>query len=395
MITLRVLALVGLSALAGTAAGAQSVAALPAGAVLPVGAATPGVAAVAAALPVGPVALGGILSDIFGLSVGLDRLEAHVKKNSFGFGEDFKRWGSAIYMTLFALQFLLIGATMLIRGPFALGSTNATAFGPFANFFFFLIAGAFGYLLVSNSYYLIGSGPDDPDAVAGGWLPWFFNLFEDAGKATGCDSTGDVFGVVDPCNADKLAAIGMRMSGVIMALAPSGGTGGGSTVNRLFSAAGASSGVFGAFSVLAIQMSITRIAFQLAIVTAPFFLATIIFKPISGIATGFINFVLYLGVKLFVLYLVAGLASFLAIEWLEATGLMVLTALASGIPGIGDVIGSASKIFSFNMSVLTMSLLFLGLTLYLPTKIAGQISGALHLDLNALLFRGELPVQMD
>ena len=99
--------------------------------------------------------------------------------------------------------------------------------------------------------------------------------------------------------------------------------------------------------------------------------------------------------KLFVLYLVAGLASYLAAEWIEATILMVTMAAATGLPVVGGAIGMASKIFSFNMSVLTMSLLFLGLTLYLPTKIASAVSGAFHLDLNGLLFRGELPIQMD
>lgn len=345
------------------------------------------VPAVAAALPVG-----GIFSEIFGLSVGLDDLEEHVRDTSVGFGEDFKRWGNTLYASLFLLQFLLIGATMVIRGPFALTSQRpVSALGPFANFFFFLVAGAFGYLLVSNSYYPV-SGADG--VRAGGWLPWFFDVFTEAGKATGCDNSGSVLGV-NPCDSDKLAAIGMKMSGIIQAISPSSGNSSDSTVNRVFSAAGASSGVFSAFSVLAIQMSITRIAFQIAIVTAPFFLATLIFRPISGISTGFISFVVYLGVKLFVLYLVAGLASYLAAEWIEATILMVTMAAATGLPVVGGAIGMASKIFSFNMSVLTMSLLFLGLTLYLPTKIASTVSGAFHLDLNGLLFRGELPIQMD
>lgn len=355
----------------------------------PVGSAGAQPAPVATLVVAAPL-VAGIFDTVFGLSAGLDDLETHVREQSIGYGPQFRTWGNALYTSLFLLQFLLIGATMVIRGPFALTSARpVNALGPFANFFFFLIAGAFGYLLVSNSYYPVGSGDE---ARFGGWMPWFFDVFTEAGQATGC-SDNEVLGIFDPCSPDRLAGIGAKVSGLITAFSTRGG-GSESISNRLFSTIGASSGVFGAFSVLAIQLSITRIAFYLTIVTAPFFLATLIFKPISGIATGFISFVVYLGVRLFVLYLVAGLAAYIASEWLDSLIRDLLIQAATGAVGLpsGSV---ANQIFSTNMSVLTVSLLFLGLTIYLPSRIASSISGAFRLDLNALLFRGELPIQID
>ncbi len=330
----------------------------------------------------------GFFDSVFSLSVGLADLEEHVQERGERFGVDFKRWGNALYTSLFLLQFLLIGATMLVRGPFALASNRpGSAFGPFANFFFFLVAGALGYLFVAYSYYpLAGSG--EP----GGWVMWFYDLFTQAGRTTGCDDGPRVLGLADPCSPDQLASLGAKVSGLILALSQKSG-GESTVVNKVFTAAGASTGVFGAFSVLAIQLSITRIAFQLAIVSAPLFLATLIFKPISGIATGFISFVLYLGVRLFVLYLIAGLAAYIAGQWLQTIITAMLIAAATS--SMGALGGAAAKVFSTNLTVLTMSLLFLGLTLYLPSRIAGSVSGAFRLDLNALLFQGELPIQMD
>lgn len=332
-----------------------------------------------------------IISNPFELSVGLGDLEDHVQERGKPMGLRFKQWGNFVYTTFFLLQFLLIGATMLVRGPFALASTRpGSAFGPFANFFFFLVAGALGYLFVAYSYY-----PIDGTDVPGGWVAWFFDFFRETGEEAGCRG-GKVLLIANPCKPDELASIGAKLSNIILAFTPK--TGGAATFSsRAYTAASASTGVFGAFSVLAIQLAITRIAFQLAIVTAPLFLATLIFKPISGIANGFVSFVLYLGVRLFVLYLIAGIATYIAGKWFEnmAGELLRAFAISQSPVGAQDILTRVSSAFSNNIEVLTMSLLLLGLTLYLPSKIAEKISSGFRLDLNALLFQGELPIQID
>ncbi len=143
---------------------------------------------------------------------------------------------------------------------------------------------------------------------------------------------------------------------------------------------------------LAIQLTLVKAAFMLCIVTAPMFLSVIVFQPLSGIANGFISFIVYLGVKLFILKMVAGVASFVAGQWLEAIMVQFIgNMLTSLIFGTGIDTGS---LFGFNLSVLTSSLLFLSLTLYLPTKVAGMVSQRLTLDLNGILFRGEFPIQI-
>lgn len=363
-------------AIGATAAAAQGV---PARSLISVPAALAG--------PLGLQIPGG-LGGLFDLSVGIDRISDHVDDLVMEFEDQFSDWANTLYASLFLLQFLLIGATMVVRGPFALTSARpVSALGPFANFFFFLIAGAFGYLLVANSFYMDGDNYR-------GWVPWLYDFFSEAGYATGCEGTDDP-GIgpltFDKCSPDELASVGMRLSGVMMALAQNGSSPQ-NGINTLVNTFGASTGVFSAFSVLAIQMALTQIAFKLAIVAAPLFLATLIFRPISGISTGFLTFVLYLGVKLAVLYLVAGLASFVADEWLRAMAYTVLLSLATGGASSGP---GAAGLFSYHLSVLTVSMLLLGLTLYLPARIAGSVTGAFRLDLNALLFRGELPIQTD
>lgn len=346
-------------------------------------------AAPATAAPVLPV--GGVLDSMFDFSSGIDDLSDHVDGMILSFEGYFRNAAQWLYVMLFMLQFLLIGATMVVRGPFALTSIRpVNALGPAANFFFFLIAGAFGYLLVDQSFYTVG-------VEAHGWVPWLYDLFREAGDATGCDMTDEpwfLLGLGDKCEPETLASVAMRISGAILAATEFTGSQSSNLLRSVGGALGPSAGVFGAFSVLAIQIALTQIAFKLAIVTAPLFLATLIFKPISGISTGYLNFVLYLGVKLAVLYLVAGLAAFAAEEWLTQMVLATVASIATGATG-STLARSVSETFSFHLSMLTISMLLLGLTIYLPARIASSVSGHFNLDLNALLFRGELPIQMD
>ncbi|MEM1057591.1 MAG: type IV secretion system protein [Myxococcota bacterium] len=317
---------------------------------------------------------------------GLSDIVSEVETIANGFRNDFQNWGQSFYVLLFALQFLLLGATMVVKGPFAIATYRPIhALNPFANFFFFLLAGTLGYLFVANGH---------------GFAQWVFNWFEAAGEATGC--TRDIsllITSVDACDADGLARIGMQLSGIMLAFTEAAGNSGSNPISWIANSAGASTAVFSAFSVISIQLTITEAAFVLAVVTAPLFLSTIVAQPVSGIATGYLSFVMYLGVKLFVLKLVAGLMTIVADAWFDAilTQILgdVLSGLAGSLFGVGGGGGfEIGALFGFNLSLITTSLLFISLALYLPTKLAGMASQRLNLDLNGILFRGDFPVQI-
>ena len=353
------------------------VAATPASTAAPVLAAP--TAAAASPLPV----VGQILPSLFG-TPGLGQILDHVEDTANLYRDDFMAWGSRLYVAFFVLQFLLLGITMVVKGPFAIATYRPIhALNPFANFFFFLLAGTLGFMFITNSAYINAAG--DPS----GWVQWIYDWFSEAGDRTGCTRTVLVF---DACDAPQISWLGMRLSGLIAVVAEASGNSSNNPINSALGAGGASTSVFAAFAALAIQLTLVEAAFILCIVTAPLFLSVVVFRPFSGIATGFISFIAYVGVKLFVLKLVAGMAGFVAEAWLTS----ILTNIISGMivgAAFGGSIGIGS-FFSFSLTIITASLLFLSLTMYLPTKIAGMVSQRLNLDINGILFRGEFPVQI-
>ncbi len=131
---------------------------------------------------------------------------------------------------------------------------------------------------------------------------------------------------------------------------------------------------------------------MLAIVTAPLFLSVIVFRPLSGLADGFINFVIYIGVKLFILKLVAGIAGFVGEAWLNSILTWFVSNMIVGASTGGGI--ELGSFYGFNLTIITASLLFLSLTMYLPTKVAWMVSQRVNLDLNGILFRGEFPIQI-
>lgn len=354
-----------------------------AGAVPPEAAAAPlpasgTVVATASATPVALPVLA--LPSLFG-SPGLNNIRDHVADMARDYRADFMQWGTTFYVFFFVIQFLLLGITMVVKGPFAIASYRPIhALNPFANFFFFLLAGTLGFLLVSNSVVITSATSET------GWMPWLYDWFSELGEETGCTETY-AFGLGNPCSEEQLAWIGMRISGLMLAIADLAGLSDDNQVSWLVNSSSSMS-VTAAFSALAIQLTLIKIAFILTIVSAPIFLSTIVFKPFSGIADGFVSFVIYLGVKLFILKLVAGIAGYVAAEWFQALATdILLRFLVGGTFSTGDM-------FGFNLTVLTTSLLFLSLILYLPTKVAGMVSQRMNIDLNGILFRGEFPVQI-
>ena len=336
----------------------------------------------------------GIEFNFFGGGTGVGQILEEIQLMAEGYEDRFQAWGEWLYVIFFGVQFILMGATMLIKGPFAIATYRPIhALNPFANLFFFLVSGTLGFLFIANasSATVVGG-----DVVFGGWTNWLYELFGEMGRETACADQTIAFGIGNPCDEGAMAWIGMRLSGILLVLADSGGTSDANPVTWISGAAGASTAAFAAFTLIAIQLVLTKAAFALAMVAAPLFLATIIFQPMSGIATGYISFIAYLGVRLFILQLVAGLASIVADQWLGSILMSTLSSVLSG--QIGGMLGGgtlgidAGQLFGFNASVIAASLLFVSLTVYFPTKVAGMVSQRLNLDINAILFRGELPV---
>ena len=315
---------------------------------------------------------------------GLDSFRDNAYSTMRSYRADFMQWGTTFYVLFFVLQFLLLGITMVVKGPFAIATHRPIhALNPFANFFFFLLAGTLGFMIVSNSVTV------EPDGTESGWVPWVYDWFSETGELTGCDES--YLYILDPCNEETIAWVGTQMSGVLALVASKSGQSEDNKADWFLSQKGAMTSVFASTTVLAIQMILVKIAFIIAIVSAPLFLSTIVFKPFAGIANGYISFIAYLGVKLMVLQLIAGLLGHVAEQWLATligtVAISYLTSLIPGSPGL-----SIGDMFSFNMSILIMSMLFLSLTLYLPTKLAGMVSQRMNIDLNGILFRGEFPV---
>ena len=334
----------------------------------------------------------GISFNFFG-GTGVGDILVEIERMAASYQNRFQMWGEGFYVILFGVQFILLGATMLIKGPFAIATYRPIhALNPFANLFFFLVAGTLGFLFVANASSVTTVGGN---VVFGGWVNWFYELFGEAGRETACADQAILFGMGDPCDEGTMSWIGMRLSGILLVLSDSNGATSASPVTWVASAGGAATAAFAAFTLIAIQLVLTKAAFALAIVTAPLFLATIIFQPMSGIATGYISFISYLGVRLFILQLVAGLATIVAEAWLESVLMNMLSNVlgrAVGFFGGNPLAVDAGQLFGFNASVIAASFLFISLTVYFPTKIAGMVSQRMNLDINGILFRGELPV---
>ncbi len=324
-------------------------------------------AAVAVALPVAA------LPNLFG-APGLNKILKHIEDTADDYRKDLRAAGTYIYVLFFVLQFFLLGITMVVKGPFAIATYRPIhPLNPFANFFFFLLAGTLGFLLVSNP----------------GWIDWLYNWFNEAGESTGCTKK---IGPIGACDAEALNWIGMRMSGIIAVIAESSGNSPENPINWLAGAGGASTTVFAAFTAISIQLTLVKAAFILCIVAAPLFLSVIVFRPLSGIADGFVQFIVYLGVKLFILKLVAGMAGFVGQAWLDSILAWFVTNLIISLAKGGAL--EMGSMYGFNLTIITASLLFLSLTMYLPTKVAGMVSQRVSVDLNGILFRGEFPIQI-
>ena len=309
-----------------------------------------------------------------------DAIKGYVADRADAFAGKFREWGRELYILLFALQFVLIGLNLVIRGPFALATSRSIhPLNPFSNLIFFYFAGIVGYLFV---YY---AGPNEETA---GWVGWFFTLFKDTGEEVGCSDPG---GLIDSffnaCDPGVLMDIGTRIAGAIMVFSDATGLDSNDPFSWLLQGLGSTTVIFAAYSILAVQLALTESAFILMTAAAPLFIATLVFRPLSGISSGFLKLMVYLSVKIFILYLVAGVAGFIGNAWVEGfiKNLIIQLIFSGGAPEVGDLL-------SANFSMTATALFLIALTLYLPARVAGFVAGSLNFDLHAMLFNDQSPI---
>lgn len=335
--------------------------------------------------------VGSLISDLLGLP-NLADLVNDIKGESLGWIGDFRDWASGLYVALFALQFFWIGVHLFVRGPFAITQRPTLHyFGAPAQFLYFCIAGVIGALLVDSSIYV-----DPVDGIElynhgttyGGWVPWLFGLFDEAGSRLGCGGTvsTSLTLVGNPCDPNTTMWVAMQLSTLLMLGAETTGAEAG-PMQWITQAIGGGGLTYAAFVALGVQIALTQAVFYLTVVAAPLFLATLIYRPLSGLSTGFLNFMVYLGVKLFVLYLVAGVMGIFASEVLEA----MLVSIVGGI--LGDLFGSdIGNLIGGTYGLTAASLFFTALVIFLPGRIAGTVSQRMNLDINGILFQNQLPL---
>ena len=271
--------------------------------------------------------------------------------------------GRQLFWVLFGIQLLIIGLNLVIRGPASLSSSSALGFeNPLANLLVFFIVGALAWVVVYTAGPWAVGG-----ASGGGWVRAIYDVFEGIGREINacppapapCVEPGTVFGAGESLSLTILAKAGNMGWGIFAGL---------TWILVSF---------FCAFVVIlcyigiAVQLALTETVFVLTITTAPIFIATTIFRPTSGLASGYIAFIAYLGIKMLFLYLLAGIALNMGDGW---------STDVNAIPG-----GAMAQFQLFMFQLMGATAFLAILTVYLPGRVANAISSRLDLDLHALL----------
>ena len=291
------------------------------------------------------------------LGLSLENIVEKFTDKAGEFEAELTQAGRLLFWILFSIQFLLIGLNMLVRGPMALSAHSYLGFSnPLANLFGFFIIAALAWMLV------LTSGPD-------GWVRSIFDLFNRVGNVVnGCDVADD--SCVEP---DFLMNIGLQLGGGILSKATTSGADSNSALVWVLQSLGAGMISSIAYMVLAIHLALTKTVFEIVVVAAPLFVAVIIFRPLSGLANGYFNFIIYLGVKLLMLYMLASVASSLGFNWVAFLATLLLSTVG------------LSELVLFNFQIMGAGLFLMALAVYLPSKAASMISQRLNFDFYALL----------
>ena len=273
--------------------------------------------------------------------------------------------GRQLFWILFGIQFLLIGLNLLVRGPMALSANSVIGFSnPLANLFFYFIFGVLAWMLVYTA------GPWTSGANSGdGWVRNLFEVFDGVGR----DINGCSPAPASCAEPDDLLWIGLQLGGGVLSKVASSGADSNSALTWVMQALGTAMLASIAYAVLAVHLALTQTVFELMIAAAPLFIAMVIFRPMSSLTSGYLNFIVYLGVKLLILYILASVASAIGFNWVAFLATLLLSTV-----GLADLV-------LFNFQLVGAGLFLLAMAVYLPGRAASMVTQRLNLDIYSFL----------
>lgn len=296
----------------------------------------------------------------------LDELVQQFENLTFFLETDFAVLGRQLYWILFAIELFMLGLNVVVRGPHTL--TTSAMPNPISNLILLIVVGALGYVVVYTSTWWVAGG-----VLQEGWVYQIRELFERLGReAAQCPVE-----VPTPCPSfSDVWTGGSRLADALI-------------LNRAISdlsilwnfhylgfAFLVSVLVALLFLGIVIQMTLTYVAFVLTTRVAPIFLACIAFRGTSGLASGYLSFLFYLGIKLLFLYLLGSIAGQLALGWADLVMEIDRETVSSRRLAIFKVLA---------YEVLGGVTLLAVLIIFFPGRIASMIAGRLDFDFRKIL----------
>ena len=143
------------------------------------------------------------------------------------------------------------------------------------------------------------------------------------------------------------------------------------------------------FVALAAHLLVTMIESYVVVTGGLFFVGFMAFRGTAPLGEGYLKYVVYVGVKLFFIILIAGVAASIGddmVALLQSYDNLWLTAfeqLFSGNPG--GAVSAVSSRLGFLWSMTAVAILLAGLGLHMPGRIATQLSNGLTINFKRAL----------
>ncbi len=143
------------------------------------------------------------------------------------------------------------------------------------------------------------------------------------------------------------------------------------------------------FVALAAHLLVTMIESYVVVTGGLFFVGFMAFRGTAPLGEGYLKYVVYVGVKLFFIILIAGVAASIGddmVTLMQSYDNLWLTAfeqLFSQNPG--GVVGAVSSRLGFLWSMTAVAILLAGLGLHMPGRIATQLSNGLTINFKRAL----------
>lgn len=140
------------------------------------------------------------------------------------------------------------------------------------------------------------------------------------------------------------------------------------------------------FVALAAHLLVTMIESYIVVTGGLFFVGFMAFRGTAPLGEGFLKYVVYVGVKLFFILLIAGVAASIGdqmVALLQSYDNLWLESLQQLLTG--NASGTVSSRFGFLWSMTAVAILLAGLGLHMPGRIASQLSSGLSINFKRAL----------